>query len=78
MTKSPRHHWFTATSSAEQAAALAQLAEQACSWEPEESKPARAAQCSLIELLQMSLHPRERVPIIQALGRCARVVVRLC
>ncbi len=62
-----REAWFLAGSSAEQVRALEALGRLGGRGEAAE---ARAAVATLVELSNAAVHPRERVPVLLALGRC--------
>lgn len=65
-----RDAWYLAASAAEQGRALAALAALGGRAHTEQRRAAGRAVTHLIELANFTLHPRERVPVLQALGRC--------
>jgi HEAT repeat protein len=67
-SKPPRTLWFEAPSSAAQQAALDTLAALGAS---EDRDASFAAITALIELANVTLHPREKTPVLRALARCA-------
>ncbi len=68
MTPSPRTTWFQSPSSTAQQAALDTLATLGASSDLDASF---AAITTLIELANVTLHPREKIPVLRALARCA-------
>ncbi len=68
MPNTPRTTWFQAPSSSAQQAALDTLATQGAS---DDRHASFAAVTTLIELANVTLHPRERIPVLRALARCA-------
>ncbi len=73
----PGDRWFTARTEAERQATLEALVEEATSDDPAIAGPACTA---LIELVHFAVHPRARLPVLRALGRCrgrARVLPAL-
>jgi HEAT repeat protein len=64
----PRTTWFQSPSSTAQQAALDTLATLGASTDLDASF---AAITTLIELANVTLHPREKIPVLRALARCA-------
>ena len=68
MTPTPRTTWFQSPSSTAQQAALDTLASLGAS---SDLGASFAAITTLIELANVTLHPREKIPVLRALARCA-------